>query len=227
MSELDAIAARYERRKAAIPGGLYDPLLPANIAIRQERERVQSALVQRWLAGRSLGDMTLCEIGCGGGGNLIQLMQMGADPAKMIANELLPDRVEIARAHLPASVTFHPGDAREMPLADGSLDLIILSTVFSSILDVDMRQSIAAHVERWLKPGGAVLWYDFTFDNPRNPDVGKMPLAEVKALFPGCDVMARRTTLAPPLARKLPWAYRLLNLLPLLRTHICALIVKR
>ena len=37
---------------------------------------------------------------------------------------------------------------------------------------------------RWVRPGGGVLWYDFTFDNPRNPDVRGVPLARVRELFP-------------------------------------------
>ncbi|MGZ7259737.1 hypothetical protein ACXWO8_09385, partial [Streptococcus pyogenes] len=72
---------------------------------------------------------------------------------------------------------------------------------------------------RWLKPGGAVVWYDFTVDNPRNPDVRGVPLSRVRALFPQGRLTARRVTLAPPLARALPAAYALLNIIPWLRTH--------
>lgn len=227
MNELEAIATRYERRKSAVPGALYDPLQLANISIRQEREKLQSMSLGRWLGGRSLRDLSICEIGCGTGGNLLQLIQMGADPERIIANDLLPDRVEMARERLPSSVVFHSGDAREMPLSDGSLDLVVISTVFSSILDSGLRHSLASDVERWLKVGGAVLWYDFTFDNPRNPDVAKVTLSQVKELFPSCTIFARRATLAPPLARRFPRAYGLLNLVPALRTHICALLVRR
>ncbi len=83
---------------------------------------------------------------------------------------------------------------------------------------------------RWLKPGGAVLWYDFTYDNPRNPDVRGMPLARVRALFPEGRVQARRVTLAPPISRRVcglhPRLYGVFNALPLLRTHVLAWIVK-
>ena len=50
-------------------------------------------------------------------------------------------------------------------------------------------------------PGGGVLWYDFTVDNPRNPDVRGVPVARIRELFPEARVQHQRVTLAPPLAR--------------------------
>ena len=80
---------------------------------------------------------------------------------------------------------------------------------------------------RWLGPGGAVLWYDFTVDNPRNPDVRGVPLAGCARCFRRRPHQARRVTLAPPLARAVcrvhPALYALFNALPLLRTHVLAL----
>jgi hypothetical protein len=102
--------------------------------------------------------------------------------------------------------------------------------VFSSLLDPATRAALAAAMWRWLAPGGAVLWYDFTIDNPRNPDVLGVPLAEVRTLFPQARITARRVTLAPPLARAVcrihPRLYPLCNALPLLRTHVLAWIEK-
>jgi hypothetical protein len=74
------------------------------------------------------------------------------------------------------------------------------------------------------RPGGGVLWYDFTVDNPRNPDVRGMPPARIRALFPEARLESRRVTLAPPLARAVcrlhPGLYTLCNALPPLRTHL-------
>jgi hypothetical protein len=96
--------------------------------------------------------------------------------------------------------------------------------VFSSLLDDAFQQRLAAAMWRWLKPGGGVLWYDFTVDNPRNRDVRGVPLARIRALFPEARVESRRVTLAPPLARAVcrvhPGLYTLCNVLPPLRTHL-------
>ena len=82
---------------------------------------------------------------------------------------------------------------------------------------------------RWLRPGGAVLWYDFTVNNPRNPDVRGVPLPRVRNLFPQGRPRHRRLTLAPPLARAVtrihPGLYPV-HALPVLRTHVLAWIDK-
>jgi hypothetical protein len=75
-----------------------------------------------------------------------------------------------------------------------------------------------------------VLWYDFTVDNPRNPDVRGVPLARIRRLFPDATVRAQRITLAPPIARAVtrihPALYTLFNTLPLLRTHLLCWLAK-
>jgi hypothetical protein len=77
---------------------------------------------------------------------------------------------------------------------------------------------------RWIKPGGGVLWYDFAIDNPRNADVRGVPMRRIRALFPQAKLLARRVTLAPPLARALArvhpgLVHPLALCLPFLRTH--------
>lgn len=74
-----------------------------------------------------------------------------------------------------------------------------------------------------VKLGGGVLWYDFTYNNPNNPDVRGVPISRIMALFPSAKVRVQKVTLAPPIARRVvplsPHLYGLLNTLPLLRTH--------
>jgi hypothetical protein len=118
------------------------------------------------------------------------------------------------------------GDASTANVAAASQDLVLQSTVFSSILDDALQQRVADAMWRWLKPGGAVVWYDFTVNNPRNPDVRGVPIARVRELFPQGRFAARRVTLAPPLARAFPAAYPVFNLIPWLRTHRLVLIDK-
>jgi hypothetical protein len=145
-------------------------------------------------------------------------------PEHLTAIELLPERCAQARYVLPAALTLIEGDALQADVPAASQDLVFASTVFSSLLDEAFQQRLADAMWCWLRPGGAVLWYDFTFDNPRNPDVRGVPLSRVRALFPTARVTARRVTLAPPLARTVcrlhPSLYTLLNALPLLRTHL-------
>ena len=93
------------------------------------------------------------------------------------------------------------GDASAEPVAAASVDIVLASTVFSSLLDDAFQQRLAAAMWRWLKPGGGVLWYDFTVDNPRNRDVRGVPLARIRALFPEARLEQPR---ASPWRRRSP-----------------------
>ena len=154
---------------------------------------------------------------------------MGADPGRLTGLELRPERYAAARRALPAATTLWLGDALQAPeslVPLQSQDVVLQSTVFSSLLDNSFQQRLAAAMWAWLKPGGAVLWYDFTINNPRNPDVRGVPLRRLRQLFPQGRISAQRVTLAPPLARLVcrwhPACYTLFNSLPLLRTHVLA-----
>ena len=136
----------------------------------------------------------------------------------------MPEQYAQARQVLPLAVRLHEGDALLADVPHASQEVVLVSTVFSSVLDPDFQQRLAAALWQWLRPGGAVLWYDFTYNNPRNPDVRGVPLRRVRELFPQSRITARRVTLAPPLARALvrvhPGLSGLFNSVPWLRTPI-------
>jgi SAM-dependent methyltransferase len=224
--ETRAVAERYARRPAT---DLYNPLRPEVQLARQERERALARLLQTH-APRPLAELDLLEVGCGAGDNLLDLIRLGAQPARVIGNELLAARAAVARQRLPAAVQLLEGDATALALPPASVDIVLQYTVFSSILDDAFQQQLAAAMWRWVAPGGAVLWYDFTVNNPRNRDVRGVPLARVAQLFPQARISAHKVTLAPPIARRVcrlhPALYPLLNSLPPLRTHVLAWVGK-
>jgi SAM-dependent methyltransferase len=224
--ETRAVAERYARRAAP---GRYSMLQPDVWQSVQERQRAMLRLfVQHGLT--DLPNLRVLEVGCGAGGNLLELLRLGFDPANLAGAELLPDRLAQARAVLPGAVTLHDGDASALQIASGSQHIVLQSTVFSSLLDDAFQQQLAAAMWRWVAPGGGVLWYDFTVNNPRNRDVRGVPLARLRQLFPQAVITHRRVTLAPPLARPLcrlhPGLYPIANALPLLRTHVLAWVGK-
>jgi SAM-dependent methyltransferase len=119
------------------------------------------------------------------------------------------------------------GDASALDLPIASFDLVLQSVCFSSILDDGLLASIAHRAWTLLRPGGALLSYDFTVNNPRNPNVRGISVARLQSLFPEGQLTARRVTLAPPIARAI-WSsrYPLLSAVPFLRTHAWCLIRK-
>jgi SAM-dependent methyltransferase len=224
--EPDAVAERYARRAVS---GRYSMLRPDVWQTVQERQRAMLRLFAR-LGFTDLSTLRLLEVGCGGGGNLQELLRLGFAPQQLSGAELLPERIAQARAGLPASVALFEGDATQLDLAPGSFDIVFVSTVFSSLLGDAFQQRLADAMWRWVKPGGGVLWYDFTVNNPRNADVRGVPLGRVRSLFPQGRLQHQRVTLAPPIARAVtrvhPALYSVFNTLPLLRTHVLAWVSK-
>lgn len=192
----------------------------------QERQRVLAGLFVE-LGWTDLSGRQVVEVGCGAGGNLLELLRMGFMPRHLTGIEIDRERHAHAREVLPASLRLIHGDAlgdeaRRM-ISPRSQDIVLQATVFSSILKSDTQAQLAETLWRWVRPGGGVLWYDFAVDNPRNPNVRGVPLDRVRALFPQAQLKVRRVTLAPPLARAVcrlhPALYHLFNALPWLRTH--------
>jgi SAM-dependent methyltransferase len=226
-TEAQAVRERYARRLPQDPR--YSLLNPAALLAFQERQRAMLALFKR-LGWSDMSTLKLLEVGSGTGSNLVECVLMGFAPEHLSGIELLPERHAVARARLPEAVSLVQGDALALMPAAQSVDIVLQSTVFSSLLDDVFQQRLAAAMWAAVKPGGGVLWYDFTFNNPRNPDVRGVPLARVRELFPHGALQARRITLAPPIARAVtrvhPSLYTLFSAVPLLRTHVLAWIAK-
>jgi ubiquinone/menaquinone biosynthesis C-methylase UbiE len=217
-TELDRIRERYKRRL-----GTYDAWVPWIYMTRQELER---ALIKILTSQRLLppSGKRLLDIGCGAGAHLQFFMRLGFSSEDLVGIELQHERVEAARSRLPPTVSLMSGDASQIDLPDESFDVVFQSLVFSSILDDQLQAAVAEKMWRLTRPGGGVLWYDFTWNNPRNQDVRGVSISRVKELFPHARPIVRRVTLAPPLARfvtqAVPAMYTLFNCVPLLRTHV-------
>jgi len=194
----------------------------------QERERVTLDLLRRHGAF-PLPDKRILDVGCGAGKPLLRFLQYGAQPENLFGVDLLEDEVNVARELAP-HLHFEVADARQLPFEDETMDLVLGFTLFSAIQSPSIREDVAREMLRVLRPSGAVLVHDFWTTGRVNPDNRPLRRKEMERLFPGCDVQARRVTLAPPLARRLaPRSWFLCELLvrlPFLRTHWLALITR-
>ncbi len=77
-------------------------------------------------------------------------------------------------------------DASNLPFEDESFDIVVQFTVFTSILKKGIKKDIAKQILRALKKEGIIIWYDFSYNNPRNPDVIGIKKKEIVNLFPNC-----------------------------------------
>ena len=184
------------------------------------RMRVAGAMLAAAL-GPDLSGVRVLDVGCGSGGFLRQLIDWGADPARLVGTEYLADRLELARHNSAPGVRWHLGDLDFA--ADASFDLAVANTVFSSILEDAARAALAAEMWRTVMPGGWCMVFDFRYNNPRNKQVRKVDWRELQRLWPTPVHRHQTLLLAPPLARRLVRAPRmvgqLLAMAPVLRSH--------
>ncbi len=103
-----------------------------------------------------------------GGQILRDFIKYGARPENLYGIDLLPDRIEEARRVSP-NIDFRYGNAEELPYEEEFFDIVIQFTVFTSILDMNMKKKVAGEMLRVLKPSGSILWYDYHMNNPKNP----------------------------------------------------------
>jgi len=172
----------------------------------------------------------ILDVGCGEGILLRQFVEWGATPASLAGVDLRPDAMERA-SQLAPGTDLRCCSATELPWPDETFALVCQHTMFTSILDERMRRQAAAEMARVLRPGGAILWYDFAYDNPSNRDVRRVTRNEIYALFPQLEIHLQRITLAPPIVRRFPAAllpilHPLLGTVPFLRTHFLGLFLK-
>lgn len=222
-TEASQIHARYQRRRTSGKGNPRTYLRPDRYLAHQEKERAFLQLFASW-KNILLTDLRVLEIGCGTGANLLQLIRWGFDPKNLVGSELLSEHCEVSCARLPRDVQILHGDASELQLAAENFDIVLQSTVFTSILDDAFQEKLARRMWNWVAPGGGILWYDFTYNNPSNPDVRGVPRQRVRELFPLAHFVSKSVTLAPPIARWVtkvnPCLYSAFNCIPILRTHI-------
>ena len=192
--------------------------------IQKRQREIRRILASAYPDG--LEKVSLLETGCGNGQWLAEFQTFGFMPENLAGIELGGKRAEFAKRRIQGADIRH-GNAAELPWKDESFDIVFQSTVFTSVKDPGTRKKIASEMKRVCKKSGFILWYDFIYDSPKNPDVSGVGKKEVSSLFAPWKCEFRKITLAPPLARAIaPYsvltADMLETLLPFLRTHIIA-----
>jgi ubiquinone/menaquinone biosynthesis C-methylase UbiE len=203
---------------------IYSPLHPAAFFMIQRRQRI----IRKILAENGIEPekTSLLEIGCGNGQWLAEFQTFGFMPQNLAGIELDEERASKA-AQRVKEADVRQGNGVELPWDDNSFDIVFQSTVFTSVLDDEARKKIADEMKRVCKKDGFILWYDFAYNNPKNPNVRKVSKSEITKLFEPFVCEFKSVTLAPQITRKLApisWMGAELTetFFPFLRTHIIA-----
>jgi ubiquinone/menaquinone biosynthesis C-methylase UbiE len=215
-----------QRTNGHRPRRPYGHLNAAERYIHETRDRAAFALLARH-GIHTLAGLRVVELGCGEGSFVRTLLHYGAAASHVHALDIDARKVQRLRASLPGVATLQ-GDMASLPFDDGSFDLAFAFTSISSILDSSARGRAAAESMRVLRPGGALVIYDFWI-NPTNRAVRPLSARDLRALYAQRRMRIERVTLAPPIVRALGGRTALcgaLERLPALRTHLIAAIVK-
>jgi ubiquinone/menaquinone biosynthesis C-methylase UbiE len=193
-----------------------------NLLMKHERNAILAASLQATgltpLAGRAV-----LEIGCGSGGVLLFIRDLGAEEGDLHGVDLVPERLAVAMERLPRA-HLSVANAERLDLPDQSADIVLLFGVLSSVLDPAIMARIAAEVMRVLSPRGAAFIYDFRIPNAVNSLTRPIRPAQVRGLFPHHRIEQRSLTVIPQLARRLgrftDRLYPQLAKVALLRSHM-------
>lgn len=215
---------------------LYDASDRAQYKRDARRPGVQRMRSERWyIAGEILAaqfpesaQIRVLDVGCGEGDDLARIRRL-LPRAELFGIDLIPQRLSQAQLAVPdARLEVRGGEA--LPFPDGSLQVVLLSTVLSSILDPGTRRLVAEEAYRVTGEDGLLLVYDIRFPSPWNPNVIPITRRDLRDLLPGAQIRARSMTLLPPLARAIgdirPGLYGPLSCLRPLRTHYLSVVTR-
>jgi ubiquinone/menaquinone biosynthesis C-methylase UbiE len=211
----------YEQREQRLVSNHGAPLdLYERCAIHEREELL--VRIFRELGMTTLAGLRILDVGCGSGALLRHLCDYGADPQNCFGIDILGKRLENAK-RLGSHLGLALASGAQLPFPDETFDLVLQFTVLTSVLAWKLKQAIAAEMLRVLPRGGRFIWYDFAYNNPRNPDVRGIGRREIRQLLPGCRLRFWRVTLAPPVGRLAvrfnPFLYRALSELRFLCSH--------
>lgn len=198
-----------------------------NQYINEERYQALEKLLDNFDV--ELHNKRILEVGCAGGNIINILLKLGAIIENIQGIDIRSERLKDAKKLFP-TIKFSVMNACEMKFLEDSFDIVTTFTLFSSVLDTKIRNQIASEIFRVLKPGGAILYYDFRFNSPTNQKVIGISKNEINNLFPGMNKTLKLITLLPPLARRLgnmtSILYPALSTIPSLRSHYLGFFVK-
>ncbi|EYF07369.1 class I SAM-dependent methyltransferase [Chondromyces apiculatus] len=205
-SDLEAIKRHYLER--FLPTSPWASLINHQPYLyqRQRQRRLRETLLACGFgAAERLRDLKALDIGCGAGGNLAWLADLGADPANLTGIDLLEPRVDVARARFKG-IRFLAGDIVETDVG-GPYDLVMVLAVLTSVVNPAFKRRIMDKALSLLKrPGGILFVYDVITPRPvpGTPDYQCLTFDELDAyVAPHALRYFRRDLLKPRLANRL------------------------
>ena len=218
----DRLEASYSRLMSEEYARRWSAENPGNNYAIGERAAVLDRLLADRLPDRQI---RLLDLGCGSMSVLPERINVKVN----IGVDLLFGRLA-SLATTDRDVLTVNADGGKLPFSSATFDVVVMSTMMTSVLDAKNRKSIADEVVRVLDTGGVLIWYDLRYPSPFNRAIAPVSRRALARLFPSLQGDVQSLTVIPPLARRLGrstlWAYPLLAKVPFARSHLAACLVK-
>jgi ubiquinone/menaquinone biosynthesis C-methylase UbiE len=133
----------------------------ASRVFRDARDAAGSSSYER-LAALARDETSVLDIGCGTG-VLLSLIRASTVSTRLTGVDLCLSELRLAQAHLP-EVGLHVARAQALPLADGSLDLVLCHM---ALMLMDQPEQVLAESRRVLRRGGT---FSAVTNRPTAPD---------------------------------------------------------
>ena len=138
------------------------------------------------IAALKEGDIVL-DLGSGGGFDCFLARQQVGETGYVIGVDMTPEMIRLARKNAAESgyrnIEFRLGEIEHLPLADGSVDVVISNCVINLSLD---KQLVFNEIYRVLKPGGRVSISDVVATAELPAEV-KQDLASLAGCIAGAE----------------------------------------
>ncbi len=163
----------------------------------------------------------ILDFGCGEGFIMHQLLHWGIEYDQMVGIDTSQERIKKAKMRFDNLKFTQITD--KIPFSENQFTMIIISTVFSSIIGQSNRFFWASEIDRVLKGNGFIIFYDMKINNPFNFNTKKISKNELKLLFKNYNIKTKSLTVLPQLTRTIsyisPKIYPFLTKLKFLHTH--------
>ena len=189
-SEVSRIQEVYRQRKEkGIGWSIFDP--EVHFMYFELQRKYMETFKLCGVDKKNISQKKILDAGCGDGKFLRWLQDLGFESLFGID---VQDQEIINAQRINPSINFLSGSISNLPFESNYFDFVILSEVFSSILDDRMLSESANEIFRVLSPGGAVIFHDNTRPETTSAKLeGKSYLRHIdknvlKRLFPQAEI---------------------------------------